>query len=90
MKNIWKKFVVFWKELGNVLTNILCPIMSIVAAAAELLQLPTSVIQAIKKAEYWCWYACGTKKTLDEMIDKIDDIVDNEKDATIIEEEEQC
>ena len=82
MKNVWKKFVIFWKELGNMLTNILCPIMSILAATAEMLQLPTSVIQAIKKAEYWCWYACGTKDTLDQMVDKIDEVVDKQNDSS--------
>lgn len=79
MKKFWAKFKIFWRELGNALTNILCPIMSILAAGCELLQLPTSVIDALKKAEYWCWYACGTKDKIDEIIDKVDEVFAEDK-----------
>lgn len=37
MKNIWKKFKLFFREVGNFLTNLLCPIVSIVIAGMEAL-----------------------------------------------------
>ena len=79
-KTAWKKFVVFWKEVGNFLTNLLCPIFSLVAACAELLQLPTNVIQAIKKAEHWAWNISGTKDIIDGFIDQVDDLVDKQEE----------
>jgi hypothetical protein len=75
-KKAWKKFVVFWKEIGNFFTNLLCPILSLIAACAELLQLPTKAIQGIKKAEYWAWNLSGTKDVVDGLVEGIDDIVD--------------
>ena len=72
MKNVWKKIKLFFKELGNFLTNLLCPIISVVAAGMELCQFPISWINAVKKAEYWCWKACGTKEVIDKIIDTID------------------
>lgn len=75
-KKAWKKFVVFWKEIGNFFTNLLCPILSLIAACAELLQLPTKAIQGIKKAEYWAWNISGTKDVIDGFVDQVDDLVD--------------
>ena len=72
----WKKFVLFWKEVGNVLTNLLCPIISLVAAFAELLQLPSKTIQDIKKAEHWAWNLSGTKDIVDGLVEGIDNVVD--------------
>lgn len=66
---VWEKFKLFWRELGNILLNIACPVLSMIAAICELLQLPASVIDAIKKAEYWCFYAFGTKKVIDKIIE---------------------
>lgn len=77
-KKAWKKFVVFWKEIGNFFTNLLCPILSLVAALAEVLQLPTNAIQGIKKAEYWAWSASGTKDAIDKIVDKADEIIEKE------------
>ena len=78
MKKFWKKFKIFWVEIGNILTNILCPVVAVVAAGMELCQLPTSWIQVVKKIEYWCWYACGTKEKLDKIVDKVDEILEEE------------
>ena len=78
MKKFWKKFKIFWVEIGNILTNILCPVIAVVAAGMELCQLPASWIQAVKKVEYWCWYACGTKEKLDKIVDKVDEILEEE------------
>ena len=77
MKKVWEKIKCFIKEIGNVLTDILCPICSIVAAAMEVGQLPASWIKAVKKVEYWLFYACGTKDVIDQIVGTIDIAVQN-------------
>lgn len=80
MKNYWKKFKTFWKEIGNLLTNVACPFLSIAAAILEIFNAPISWIQGVKKAEYWCWNACGTKKVIDEIIVQVDKaVIDTEE-----------
>ena len=54
MKKYWKKFKIFWMELGNLLTNIACPFLSIGAALLEVFGAPISWIKSVKQAEYWC------------------------------------
>lgn len=76
MKNYWKKFKTFWKEIGNLLTNVACPFLSIAAAILEIFNAPTHWIQGVKKAEYWCWNACGTKEAIDKIVDAVDGAVD--------------
>ena len=76
MKKYWKKLKAFWFELGNLLTNIACPFLSIAAALLEVANAPVSWIQGVKKAEYWCWNACGTKEKIDDIVEKLDDVVD--------------
>lgn len=80
MKNYWKKFKIFWKELGNILTNFACPFLAIVASLLEVFGAPVSWAQAVKKAEYYCWQACGTKKELDKIVDSLDNIVNKEEE----------
>lgn len=79
MKNFWNKFKIFWKEVGNVLTNLLCPLLSILCAFAELIHLPNAVINVLKKAEYWCFYACGTKEVIDELVSAADSKLEDDK-----------
>lgn len=76
MKKFWKKFKLFFREIGNFLTNLLCPIVSIVIAGMEALQLPIKWIEFMKKVEYWCWKACGTKEVIEDMIEKVDEQVE--------------
>ena len=76
MKKFWAKFKLFWRELGNVLTNVLCPFVAILAAIMEVCQLPISWVQGVKKFEYYCWEACGTKKELDKIVEQVDPVVD--------------
>lgn len=77
MKTYWKKFKAFWKELGNLLTNVACPLLATVAAVLEVFGAPANWIQGVKKAEYWCWNASGTKEKIDEIVDGIDKVVDS-------------
>lgn len=72
----WSKIKLFWKEVGNLLTNVLCPLLGILTAIFEVVGAPINWIQSLKKAEYWCWNACGTKEDIDSIIDAADEIVE--------------
>lgn len=85
MKKYWKKFKTFWFELGNLFTNALCPFLSAIAAILELFNAPTGWTQNVKKAEYWCWNACGTKEKIDNIVEQIDDIVGDDIDESNIQ-----
>lgn len=76
MKIYWKKFKMFWRELGNLLTNVLCPLLAVIAAMLEIFGAPIAWINGVKKAEYWCWNVSGTKKKIDSVIEEIDKVVD--------------
>lgn len=76
MKKIWKKIKTAVKEVFNLLTNLLCPVMSAICVVMEVLQFPSSAIQAVKKAEYWCWKVAGTKNNIDDLLEKVDDAVE--------------
>ena len=83
MKTIWKKFKVFWREVGNVLTNLLCPVVSAIAAGMELCQMPASWIKGVKKFEYWLFYACSTKDKIDHVVDKVDEALKDIEDKEV-------
>lgn len=34
----------------------------------------------MKKVEYWCWKACGTKEIIDDIIEKVDDHIEQRED----------
>lgn len=79
MKKFWEKIKIFGKELFNALTNLLCPILSIICAFAELIHLPDAVIQGLKKAEYWCFFVSGTKESIDKLANTIDKSIEDDK-----------
>lgn len=83
MKTYWKKFKLFWKELGNIFTNMLCPLLSTIVAILEIFGLPISWINAVKQAEYWCWNACGTKEKIDSIINDADLIINELSDRNV-------
>ena len=84
MSKFWKKVKCAVKEVFNFLTNLLCPILSLVCALMEVFGLPTKAIQAVKKAEYWCWYAAGTKDTIDNFVDKVEDAIEKTEEGSDI------
>ena len=84
MSKFWKKVKCAVKEIFNFLTNLLCPVLSLVCALMEVFGLPTKAIQAVKKAEYWCWYAAGTKETIDNFVDKVEDAIEKTEDGSDI------
>lgn len=87
MKKYWKKLKAFWFELGNLLTNIACPFLSIAVAILEIANAPVSWIQGVKKAEYWCWNACGTKEKIDNIVEQLDDVVDKLDESDLFDKE---
>lgn len=84
MSKFWKKVKCAVKEIFNFLTNLLCPVLSLVCALMEVFGLPTKAIQAVKKAEYWCWYAAGTKETIDNFVEKVEDAIEKTEEGSDI------
>lgn len=84
MSKFWKKVKCAVREIFNFLTNLLCPILSLVCALMEVFGLPTKAIQAVKKAEYWCWYAAGTKETIDNFVEKVEDAIEKTEEGSDI------
>lgn len=76
MVKVWKKIKTAVKEVFNLLTNLLCPVMSAICVIMEVFQLPAGAIQAVKNAEYWCWKVAGTKTNIDDLLEKVDDAVE--------------
>ena len=76
LKTAWKKIKCAVKELFNLLTNLACPVLAALCLVAELLQLPTSWIKALKKAEYWCWKVAGTQDAIEHFVEQVDDAVE--------------
>lgn len=65
-----KRVHLFLKEILNVLGNILVPFVSLVVLIMEILPVPTTWIEAVKKAEYWLFYAAGTGEKIEEIIEE--------------------
>ena len=70
MKKIFKRIDLFLKELLNIITNILVPIVSVLIAIMEILPVPTKFIKLLKAAEYWLFYAQGTAEKIDKIIEE--------------------
>ena len=51
----------------------------------EAFNLPAKAIQAVKKAEYWCWYAAGTKDDIDHFLDNVEDaLIKTEENSDVL------
>jgi len=83
IKTVWAKIKIAVKEIGNFLTDALCPVVSAITILATALQAPASFIKTLKKIEAWLWAASGTTDDVDVMVDVID------KAVTKITEEEK-
>jgi predicted secreted Zn-dependent protease len=65
------RFVIFLKEIMNVLTNILVPLVSLLVMIAELLPfIPIGAVNVLKKIEYWMFYAAGTSKDIEKKLEE--------------------
>lgn len=75
-KIVLRKLRVFVKELFNLLTDCAVPLLSVLCALASVLQFPAKAILALKKAERWCYFACGTRDEIETIVNIIDGVVD--------------
>jgi hypothetical protein len=50
----------------------------------EVFNLPAKAIQAVKKAEYWCWQAAGTKDEIDHFLDSVEDAIEKTEEGSDI------
>jgi hypothetical protein len=69
MKTVLKRVALFLREIGNLLSNILVPLVSLIIAIMELFPIPMGWIKIAKKVEHWLFYAYGTSKKIEEIIE---------------------
>lgn len=71
MNKLYKRVKLFFKEIGNILTNTLIPVVGLVILIAEILPIPVTYIKYLKLVEYWLFYASGTADQISEEIKKM-------------------
>lgn len=69
-KAVMKRVHLFLKEILNVLGNVLVPLVSLVVLIMEILPVPTTWVEAVKKVEYWFFYASGTGERIEKIIEE--------------------
>lgn len=72
MKKVLKRVSFFLKEVLNIITDILVPLVALVAAILQLLPVPLKWIHVVKRIENWLYYAKGTGDKIKEEVDKIE------------------
>ena len=70
MKKFFQRLKVIVKEVFNVITNFLVPIISLVIAILEILPIPMKFVKIVKTVEYWLFYAAGTAEDIEKAIDE--------------------
>jgi hypothetical protein len=63
-KKIKDRVVMFFKEIGNVATNFLIPLLGLIIIVVEVLPVPNKYINFLKVVEYWLFYAAGTAEKI--------------------------
>jgi hypothetical protein len=72
IKNFLHRVVIFLKELINVITDVLVPVIALFAAILEIIPfVPLKWIQGVKKLEDFFYNLAGTAKDIKEEIKKI-------------------
>jgi hypothetical protein len=72
IKNFLHRVVIFLKELINVITDVLVPVIALFAAILEIIPfVPLKWIQGVKKLEDFFYNFAGTAKDIKEEIKKI-------------------
>jgi len=69
-KKIKDRILLFIKEIGNFLTNLLIPLIGLILIVVEVLPIPIKYISFLKTIEYWLFYAAGTAEKINENIKK--------------------
>ena len=67
-EKIKNRVLLILKEVGNLLTNFLIPLVGLVILIAEILPIPRMYIKFLKTVEYWLFYASGTADNIEEGI----------------------
>lgn len=71
MKKFFKRIKLFLKELINIITNFLVPVVAVLIAILEIFPfIPLKIILFLKTVEYWLFYAAGTAEDVKEAIEK--------------------
>ena len=68
MNKILKRVKLFLKEVMNVLTDVLVPLVALIIAILELLPVPFIWIRVLKQAEHILFKAFGTLEDIEEII----------------------
>lgn len=69
MQKFTERLKLIGKEVLNFITNILCPLISVVMVILEIFGVPASVLDVVKKVEYALFYLSGTKEDIEKTID---------------------
>ncbi len=74
-KKAWQQLRLAVREMGNALTNVLVPILSVACAMAEVLQLPTGAVAKLKQAEHKLFFACETMEIIHTYLGRMEQAV---------------
>ena len=76
-----KRVKLFIREIGNLLANVLVPLVSLLILIVDLFPVPTAIIAWMKKIEYWLFFASGTADKIDKILEENikEDIIKLEK-----------
>lgn len=67
-EKIKNRVVLILKEIFNILTNLLIPLLGLIILIVEFLPLPGIITKVLKTIEYWLFYFSGTAKNIEEGI----------------------
>ena len=74
-KKVWQGLRLAAREVGNTLTNVLVPVLSVACAMSEALQLPVGVVAKLKQTEHKLFLACGTAHIINDYLDKMEQAI---------------
>lgn len=68
---VWgKKIWLLFREVMNILTNVLVPLASLIVAILEILPVPIIWVKVAKMVEYWLFEFAGTASKIDKIIEE--------------------
>lgn len=70
MQKFIDRVKLIFKEIGNIITNILIPLWGVVMLVCETFGVPDKILSELKKVEYILWELSGTKDIIDKNKDK--------------------
>lgn len=71
VKAVVDRVLLILREALNIITNVLVPLMAVVIFIVEFIPgVPYGVLNALKIAEYWLFYAFGTGEKIKDKIEE--------------------